>query len=86
MGTKNQVYDRITKDINEWDISHYWATHKPSKVTYWIANGFPFFTIESGVKINIGLWNKIKLWYWIKSAKNKQFLKALDHKEEQSNG
>ena len=71
---KDLVFEKLINDANDWIIDHYNATHKPSGISWWIANGLMFFKIESNSSVNIGIVNTIKLYYWLKNAKNEQFL------------
>ena len=72
----NKLYKALTRSTDDWDIGKYQATHKPTNVNYWIANGIISFHNDSGVRI--GLLNWIKLWYWLKKAKKNQLLNKIN--------
>lgn len=33
----------IFNNINDWELSSFVCTHKPSGMTFWVANGWMFF-------------------------------------------
>ena len=77
---KNEVYKVLTNSEDDWDIDLFRATHKPTGIQYWIANGRPFFINEGIVSAGIGFWNWLKLWNWIQNAKRKKIIKLSQHR------
>jgi hypothetical protein len=69
MTLKEKAYKYLTKNINDWEMDKFRAHHKPSGITWWIANGIPFFRTESEKDVSLGFFYSIKLYYWIKNAK-----------------
>ena len=63
-----KISDSIRKNPEEWTVSHYHFRHKDG-VVIWIANGFPFFNLESG---NFGIIDRIKTYiayrWWLNNA------------------
>jgi len=68
MSLKYKTFQFLTKDINDWEINHFYATHK-SGLQYCIANGLLFFHVSSHkISVSIGFFNWMLLYYWIKDA------------------
>jgi hypothetical protein len=64
---KKQLYKAFTESINDWEIDDCYASHLPSGTSFWIRNGFSFFT-PSGNRVEFGLFYKLKLWFWLKDC------------------
>lgn len=74
---KDRAFAALTNDVNDWKIDKYNAYHKPSGIKWWIANGLLFFHAEGNKDVSIGLWNWIRLYYWIKNAKRQQVIDSV---------
>lgn len=72
--TKDKVYEKLIKSVDDWEFTRYNAIYKPLNISYWIANGLSFFSIDSGARVGIGFMNWIKLWFWLKETRRKQIL------------
>ena len=77
MNLKDQVFEVLTKDANDWIIDRYYAYHKPTKVNYWLRAGIFFFNCVGDYSVSIGLVNRIKLFFWLKNARRQQILNEV---------
>ena len=75
---KNKAFLALIKNDNDWNIDNHYAYHIPSKIKYWIANGLFFFRSEGKNNVNIGLINKIKLYFWIKNVERKRVINSVN--------
>jgi hypothetical protein len=77
---KDEAYKVLTNSKDDWEITRHKARHKPTGITYWIANGLPFFHNEAhDSDVSIGLWNWLKLWKWIKNVQRIKVIESLKH-------
>jgi hypothetical protein len=77
---KDEAYKVLTNSKDDWEITSYKAIHKPTGITYWIANGLMFFHNEAhNSDVSIGLWNWLKLWKWIKNVQRIKVIESLNH-------
>jgi hypothetical protein len=75
---KNEVYKVLTKSPDDWEIDRFNAHHKPTGLSYWIANGFLCFKNDgNGLSVNIGFYNRLKLWWWIQDCKMMKVIKSV---------
>lgn len=73
---KNQLFVYLTKSTKDWRFDAFNALHIPSGISYWTGNGLMLFSNNStSCKVGIGLFNKVKLWFWIKDAQREKVLK-----------
>ncbi len=70
--SSDDLYSLLTRNPNDWFIDHYYATHKTTKVKFWIANGVFSFSQEGGKPCNLGLFNKWALYYWLSNVSRQQ--------------
>lgn len=74
MNSKNQVYNILTKSHKDWIFNDRYAEHNPSGVRYYVGTTVQMMWQSSDVKVSIGFINHIKLFYWLKEARRKQFI------------
>lgn len=59
----------MTSNFRDWDFDEYHATYKPNGLRYWTSDGLFTFEEITKKKIRLGIINKIKLYYWLKNAR-----------------
>jgi hypothetical protein len=74
---KDRAYEALINNIDDWHIDKYNAYHKPSGIRWWISNGLLYFHADGNKDVSIGLWNWVKLYYWIKNVKRKQVIDSV---------
>jgi len=60
------------KRVEEWEISRYELTHKPTGLILWIANGWMFLEADrdSPIPLSPSLLERVRLWQHVKRLRN----------------
>lgn len=47
--------------VDEWECDRFHLCHKPSGLSFWVANGYAFFEAESR-RMPLGIFGRLRLW------------------------
>ncbi len=82
LSLKQELYQSLTKDPEDWRFTKYRAIHTPTKVSWWTANGLLGFRVDNASMLSIGLYYHIKLWFWLKKCQSILIKNSLKKQDE----
>ena len=80
MNYKNEIYRALVSNDEDWTIGYHDAKHKTG-VEYWTSNGIFFFTQQQRTKVDIGIINWVKLYFYIRRLR-RIYKKQLNHQSQ----
>lgn len=66
MKPEHKIILAAVERTDEWAVTRHMAIHNPSKTSFWIANGFIGFSVDSGTNFSLGIWFRLRLWLKVK--------------------